>query len=66
MGEALHLTLRLATGGYVGLTPPLLLVLKIVPSLTELPIFQIHCNKRTPPPLHRKWVPSARGPPCCR
>lgn len=41
MGKPLGLTLQPCPGGYFGLTPPCLLVLKIVPSLTELPIFQI-------------------------
>ena len=45
MGKPLGLTLHPCPGGYLGLTPPCLLVLKIVPSLTELSIFQPPCTE---------------------
>ena len=62
MGHPLGLTLRLATGGYLGLTPPCLLVLKIVPPLTELPIFQIALQQKDPAPLAQKMGPIGAGP----
>jgi hypothetical protein len=46
-------TWRAGPGGYVGLTPPCLLLRKIVPSLTELPIFQIALQQKRPAPPQR-------------
>ena len=61
MGEALHLTLRLATGGYVGLTPPLLLVLKIVPSLLSCRSSKFTATKGPRPPC-TEMGPICAGP----
>ena len=47
-----HLTFHLATGWYVGLAAPCLLVLKIVPSPTELSILQIALQQKVPAGLH--------------
>src|SRR5262245_48576477 len=47
-----------------GQATPCLPPLKIVAAHTELPFFRLQRNKKTPAPLHRRSVPSARGPPC--
>jgi hypothetical protein len=61
MGKPLGLTLHPCPGGYLGLTPPCLLVLKIVPSLTELPIFQIALQQKDPAALAQKMGPICNG-----
>jgi hypothetical protein len=54
MGEALRLTIGLDPGSMMACLP----VRKIVPSLTELPIFQIALQQKKTPPLF-----TARGGP---
>ena len=62
MGKPLGLTLRPRPRGYAGRPPPSLLVLKIVPSLTELSIFQIAPQQKDLAPLAKKMGPILLGP----